>query len=102
MEKPLECLANPSAFFTFGKTPNILFSFKEDTLYLSNRSLRGLWKLRLISPYAVAEGSNYLGVDLNRVKKLALSSGAYFEFNLIISWISEVLSWFNNLKRSHL
>jgi hypothetical protein len=86
MEKPLECLANPSAFFTFGKTPDILFSFKEDTLYLSNRSLRGLWKLRLISPYTVAGGSDYLGVDLNLVKKLALSLGAYFEFDGIISW----------------
>ena len=98
IEKPIERLTKPDAFSTLGETPDILFSFNEDTLYLSNRSLRGLKKLRQRSPYTVAGGFGYLGVDLNRVEKLALGLGAYFEFEGVISWISKVLSWFNNLK----
>jgi len=103
-EKPLERLTNPDAFSTLGETPDILFSFTEDMLYLSHRSLRKLRKFRQISPYTVAEGSDYLGVDLNRVEKLALGFGADFDFEDDIPdidevWISKVLSWFNNLKQ---
>ena len=103
-EKPLERLTNPDTFSTLGEAPNILFSFTEDTLYLSHRGLRKLRKFRQISPYTVAEGSDYLGVDLNRVEKLALGFGANFNFEDIIPgidamWISKVLAWFNNLKQ---
>jgi hypothetical protein len=34
------------------------------------------------------------------VEKLALGLGAYFEFEGVISWISKVSSWFNNLKQA--
>jgi hypothetical protein len=99
MEKPLERLANAEPFFTLRQTPDILFSFKEDTLYLNNRSLHKLWRVQFISQFKAAEGFDLLGVDLNRVDKLALGLGAVFEFGAAIWWISEVLSWFNNLKQ---
>jgi hypothetical protein len=90
IEKPIERLTKPDAFSTLGETPDILFSFNEDTLYLSNRSLRGLKKLRQRSPYTVAGGFDYLGVDLNRVEKLALGFRANFDFEDIIPDIDEV------------
>jgi hypothetical protein len=59
IEKPFERLTNPDAFLTLGETPDILFLFKKDALYLSNRSLRELKNLRQRSPYTVAEGFDY-------------------------------------------